>query len=117
MGSRPCSHIPTFAHWRNKIMTTETTTQVKPFFDLGRTLATPGSLSKLTKVGIKPVTLLNRHVKGDWQEMDAEDQESNREALTNRSRIFSAYSLNDIKFWVITEADRSSTTILLPEEY
>jgi len=117
LGSRPCSHIPTFAHWRTKIMTTETTKQVKTLFELGRTLATPDALAALTKINLNPITLLNRHIKGDWQEMDVEDQESNPDSLTNGSRIFSAYSFDDVKFWVITEADRSSTTILLPEEY
>jgi hypothetical protein len=54
---------------------------------------------------------------GDWSEMDVEDQQSNREAISEGSRIFSAYIIQGTKFWVITEADRSSTTILLPSEY
>ena len=54
---------------------------------------------------------------GDWSEMDVDDQESNRDAITEGSRIFSAYTVQDVKFWVITEADKSSTTILLPSEY
>jgi len=49
--------------------------------------------------------------------MDAENQESNREAVNQEARIFSAYVFGEVKFWVITEADRPSTTILLPEEY
>jgi len=49
--------------------------------------------------------------------MDEEDQECNREAVNQEERIFSAYVFDEVKFWVITEADRSSTTILLPEEY
>ncbi len=117
MGSRPRSHFPTFAHWRTKIMTTETTKQAEPLFEMGRTVATPGALSTMQNLNINPSTLLSRHIYGDWQEMDVEDQESNRDSLTNGSRIFSAYSFDDVKFWVITEADRSSTTILLPEEY
>jgi len=117
LGSRPSSHIPTFAHWRTKIMTTETTKQAEPLFELGHTLATPAALSKMISLDINPATLLNRHTSGDWQEIDEEDQESNRDALINGERIFSAYTCENIKFWVITEADRSSTTILLPEEY
>ena len=54
---------------------------------------------------------------GDWTEMDKDDQQSNREAVIEGSRIFSAYTIQGTKFWVITEADRSSTTILLPSEY
>jgi hypothetical protein len=54
---------------------------------------------------------------GDWSEMAVEDQQSNRDAITQCSRIFSAYTIQDTKFWVITEEDRSATTILLPSEY
>jgi len=98
-------------------MTTETTNQVKPLFSLGQTVATPDAILKLTELDINPSTLLNRHVIGDWQEMGEEDQESNHEALTQGTCIFSAYIFDEVNFWVITEADRSSTTILLPEEY
>jgi len=117
LGSRPSPHIPTFAHWRTKIMTTETTKQVKTLFELGRTLATPDALLKLTEMNINPSTLLSRHIYGDWQDMDADDQEANREAVNQEARVFSAFVFGEVKFWVITEADRSSTTILLPEEY
>jgi len=98
-------------------MTTETTKQVEPLFEIGRTVATPGALSTMKNLNIDPITLLRRHIYGDWQDMDEEDQESNREAVNQEARIFSAYVFGDVKFWVITEADRSSTTILLPEEY
>jgi len=98
-------------------MTTETTKQVKTLFELGRTLATPGALSTMTNFKIDPALLLNRHVTGDWQDMDADDQEANREAVNQEARVFSAFVFGEVKFWVITEADRSSTTILLPEEY
>jgi len=54
---------------------------------------------------------------GACQDMDEEDKEANREAVNQEARIFSAYVFGEVKFWVITEADRSSTTILLPEEY
>ncbi len=87
-------------------------------FPLGRTLATPGALETLETLGIEPSTLLDRHLDCDWSDMCEEDQTSNREALTNGSRIFSSYLLpQDTKIWVITEADRSATTILLPSEY
>jgi len=62
----------------------------------------------MQNLNIDPITLLRRHIYGDWQDMDADDQEA---------RIFSAFVFGEVKFWVITEADRSSTTILLPEEY
>lgn len=87
-------------------------------FPLGRTLATPGALATLQKLGIEPATLFNRHLACDWSDMDKEDQHSNREAVKHGGRIFSSYWLPDeSKIWVITEADRSATTILLPEEY
>ena len=54
---------------------------------------------------------------GDWTEMDVEDQQANRDAVAHGDRVFSAYIIQGIKFWVITEANRSVTTILLPSEY
>jgi hypothetical protein len=62
---------------------------------------------------------LDRHVQGDWGDLDDEDRKLNDEALVDGSRIFSAYILKDghTKIWCITEADRSSTCLLLPEEY
>jgi hypothetical protein len=54
---------------------------------------------------------------GDWAEMDADDQQANQDAITHGDRVFSAYNIDKTKFWVITEADRSATTILLPSEY
>lgn len=86
-------------------------------FTLGKTLATPAARDELSELNYSPLDLLRRHMSGDWAEMDEEDQKSNREAVTEGSRIFSAYIIQGAKFWVITEADRSSTTILLPSEY
>lgn len=61
---------------------------------------------------------LNRHVQGDWGEVDEHDREANNTALAHGTRLLSAYTAaNGVKFWIITEADRSSTTILLPEDY
>lgn len=90
----------------------------KQSFALGRTLATPGVLVTLEKLGLAPQTLFDRHLACDWSDMVKEDQEANRQAVKNGSRVFSSYRYaNDVKIWVITEADRSSTTILLPDEY
>ena len=86
-------------------------------FTLGRTLATPAARDELSQLNYSPLDLLRKHMSGDWSEMAIEDQQSNREAITEGSRIFSAYTIQGTKFWVITEADRSSTTILLPSEY
>lgn len=98
-------------------MTTQQTNQVKPLFALGQTVATPGALVVLNGLGISPLLLLSRHQGGDWGDMDNDDKQANDKALTYGDRIFSAYQFDTVKFWVITEADRSATTILLPEEY
>ena len=86
-------------------------------FPLGRTVQTPYAKDELSRLNYSPLNLLRKHMSGDWTEMDKDDQQSNREAVIEGSRIFSAYTVQDVKFWVITEADRSSTTILLPSEY
>ena len=86
-------------------------------FPLGRLVATPGALDALTQEQI--LTVLRRHANGDWGDMDAEDTASNNRALANGDeRIFSSYQLTPtLKVWVITEWDRSVTTVLLPSEY
>jgi len=98
-------------------MTTQTTNQVMPLFNLGRTVVTPDALLAMKGLKIPPSLLLIRHHCGDWGDLDQDDQEANNEALENSTRIFSAYDIGDVTFWIITEADRSSTCILLPEEY
>ena len=61
---------------------------------------------------------LFRHEHGDWGTLEAQDWETNQLALKNGDRLLSAYESTDgVKFWIITEADRSSTTVLLPEDY
>ncbi len=87
-------------------------------FSLGRTVATPGALEALTDAGQGPQEFLARHVNGDWGDCDAEDRTENELSLKEGFRIFSVYhTKKGVKIWVITEADRSSTCILLPEEY
>ena len=85
-------------------------------FKLGQVVATPGALEELTRGEI--ASALNRHASGDWGELCKEDKRENELALKERFRILSAYmSSRGKKFWVITEADRSSTTVLMPDEY
>ncbi len=88
-----------------------------PLFTLGRIVATPAARETLGELNYSSLDLLRRHMSGDWTEMDSEDQQANREAIAHGDRVFSAYTIQGIKFWVITEADRSATTILLPSEY
>ena len=90
----------------------------KPLFDLGQVVATPGALETFQEAGQSPVEFLSRHVRGDWGVVDEHDQQANDDALQDGSRILSAYVLTTgVKIWIITEADRSSTCCLLPEEY
>ena len=87
-------------------------------FPLGQTVATPAALEALERNGQNSAELLDRHINGDWGEVGAEDWKANDEALVIGERLLSAYSLDDAtKIWVITERDRSVTTILLPEDY
>jgi hypothetical protein len=87
-------------------------------FSLGRLVATPGALHALETTGQNPHEFVRRHASGDWGDLDEEDRKENELSVQNGFRILSAYHLNDgTKIWIITEADRSSTTLLLPEEY
>ncbi len=89
-----------------------------PMFKLGRVVLTPAAAEVLDASGQLPWTFLIRHLSGDWGELDADDKKLNDEAVREGSRILSAYTAaNGVKLWAITEADRSSTAILLPEEY
>lgn len=90
----------------------------KPLFKLGQVVATPGALAALEEAGQAPWEFLSRHVQGDWGDVGAEDAEANDRSVEDGSRILSAYALTtEEKIWVITEADRSSTCLLLPDEY
>lgn len=94
------------------------TTTNKPLFPLGSVVATPGVLRLLEENGHTATEFISRHHVGDWGDLCEEDRELNNVALRDNSRIFSAYNLNDgQKIWVITESDRSSTCVLLPNEY
>ena len=87
-------------------------------FPLGQVLATPGALRALEEAGESASFYLSRHARGDWGEVCAEDKAENDLALREGFRIMSVYeTAKGEKLWVITEADRSSTCILRPEEY
>ena len=92
----------------------------KPLFTLGQTVATPGALEALTQSNQTPIEFLARHLRGDWGELCDDDKVANDNALDPERpcRILSAYqTANGTKIWIITEWDRSVTTILLPSEY
>ena len=86
-------------------------------FPLGRLVATPGALTALTAAGENPVGLLIRHQSGDWGDVGPEDRRANDRDLRGGGRLLSTYNVGSTRVWVITEADRSATTILLPAEY
>ncbi len=86
-------------------------------FPLGRILATPGALNALREAGEDPLNYLSRHASGDWGELDAHDRRENELALKHGRRLLSSYPAGEKRVWIITEADRSYTTLLLPEEY
>ncbi len=88
-----------------------------PLFPLGRVVATPGAIALMEAARIDPAQLLERHQSGDWGDLDAEDQRENDYAVSRALRIFSAYGQPPYRLWVITEADRSVSTILRPDEY
>jgi hypothetical protein len=90
----------------------------KAKFPLGQVVATPGALEAMAESGQAPSYFLMRHAEADWGEVDAEDWSLNDQAVLDGTRLLSAYrTLKGNKLWVITEADRSVTTILLPDEY
>jgi hypothetical protein len=96
----------------------------RPALRLGRVVATPGALAALERSGQTANEFLARHVRGDWGDLCAEDKRLNDEAVAHeedpdlRTRVLSAYSTaRGDRLWVITEADRSTSVLLLPEEY
>jgi Protein of unknown function (DUF2958) len=87
-------------------------------FPLGDVVATPGALEALEVVGKRPPEFLARHSRGDWGELSEHDRLINEQALAHGGRLLSSYLLdNGQRLWIITEDDRSATTLLLPSEY
>ena len=86
-------------------------------FLLGRIVATPGVLDALDAADVAPAALLARHQAGDWGTVPPEDAAENELSLARGFRILSSYPVGDERVWIITEADRSATTLLLPSEY
>jgi len=89
-----------------------------PLFDPGRIMATPGAIEAMETAGQDPAELLDRHITADWGDLDEHDKQENDSSVSRNLRILSAYTLSTgVKVWIITEADQSSTTILLASEY
>ena len=87
-----------------------------PKFPLGRTVITPAALAALSDADVQ--SSLARHHAGEWGELDEHDRAENELSLREGFRLLSAYtSASGTRFWIITEADRSVTTVLLPSDY
>lgn len=90
----------------------------KPRFSLGKLVATRGAVEMLKELQRSPFEFVYRHWQGDWGDLDKDDIDANEEALRVGARLLSSYRIDPSrKLWIITEADRSSTCVLLPEEY
>jgi hypothetical protein len=90
----------------------------RPLFPLGQVVATPGALQVLDQAAVNAWDLLRRHQRGDWGNVPPEDAEENGRSVANGWRILSSYPVSEEhRIWIITEADRSVTTLLLPDEY
>jgi hypothetical protein len=95
----------------------------RPLFKPGRSIATAAAVEAMNAAKTDPNELLQRHITGDWGEISPDVRKDNEESVrrvftTQRPRIFSAYALDTgVRIWLFTEADRSVTTYLLPEEY
>lgn len=90
---------------------------MKILFNSGQIVATRGALNLIVTLEVDITLYLNRHFSGIWGDLCADDWEANNWAVDNDSRIFSSYNLGKTKLWIITEWDRSATTILLPDDY
>lgn len=85
-------------------------------FQLGQLVATPNALNQLTQDDI--LSGIVRHQSGDWGDVDEDDRKENDLSLEKGFRLLSVYhATNGVTFWIITEVDKSSTTVLLPEDY
>jgi len=92
--------------------------QLPPLFLLGQLLITSGALAMLDALSLSPLAFVQRHVAGDWGDLCEEDKQANAAALHYGSRLLSSYEIPpNHKLWIITEANRMATTLLLPDEY
>ena len=89
-----------------------------PLFPLGQIVATPGALAALDRAQQPSTCFLARHASGDWGKLEPADAAENQYSIAHGLRLLSSYQTNaGDKLWIITEAARSATTLLLPEEY
>jgi hypothetical protein len=105
--------------------TSRTPQPTSPLFPLGRVVITTNAADRLASFAVEPSELIARHAVGDWGDLDPEDVQENRFSLDKQLRLLSSYPVcdgadegcRDHRIWIITEADRSLTTLLRPEDY
>ena len=90
---------------------------VTALFPLGTVGATPGALDLLDRTGMNAAIFVDRHQRGDFGTVGADDAQANKDAIEDGNRILSSYTIDGERLWIITEADRAFTTLLLPGEY
>jgi hypothetical protein len=96
----------------------ESSREVQTKFELGNVVATPGAIELLVGAGRSPMEFIARHVSGDWGDLDEHDRLVNEQALLHGGRLLSSYIVaDDRRLWIITEASREVSTLLLPSEY
>ena len=111
--AHPLSNIPSSELRQNGVGIAK-----RPLFPLGHVCATPAAMDLMEQLSLSPLEFIVRHVFGDWGQVCEEDRNANQAALQNGTRLLSAYELpNGQRLWVLTEADRSITTLLLPSDY
>ena len=88
-----------------------------PTLRLGRVVATPAALDLVRAHGLDVLALVSRHARGDWGDVSEHDAQANDRSAQDGTRVLSAYDTSGGRLWVITEADRSATTVLLPSDY
>lgn len=90
----------------------------RPLFPLGHVCATPAAMDLMEQLSLSPLEFIVRHVFGDWGQVCQDDREANQAALQNGTRLLSAYEVpGGQRLWVLTEADRSVTTLMCPSDY
>src|SRR5947209_19355686 len=89
---------------------------MKPLFELGQIVATPGALDLFAETGTDPLNLIARHISGDWGDVPPEDAKENDFSVQNGFRLLSSYQVGSERLWLLTEADRSSSCLLMPDE-
>ena len=111
-----CTPIP--AHLQRGSSMEQQETTRRPLFSLGMVVATPGAIDAADAANDVLMRYVARHVVGEWGDLDVADKRANEQALKSGARLLSAYHLSDgTKIWIWTEADRSTTCVMLPSEY